>query len=132
PLIEQVLGCRTMKIVDLAVASLKAVAAFLDIRTTIVDSSTTYGNAHLKGEDRVLAICAAEGASEYINLPGGRDLYSRQRFASQDVKLSFLNPRSIEYRQFGGPFVPSLSIIDVLMFNRAETVRGFLAAYDLT
>src|SRR5437762_8853457 len=42
PLIEQVLGCRTMKIVDLAVASLKAVAAFLDIRTTIVDSSTTY------------------------------------------------------------------------------------------
>jgi len=131
PIIEQVLAVKTTRIVDLALASLKAVCAFLDIATTFVDSSIKYGNLQLKGQDRVLAICAAEGASEYANLSGGRDLYSTDRFSSTGVKLSFLQTRSIEYRQFGAPFVPSLSIIDVLMFNSVETVRGYLAAYDL-
>ncbi len=79
----------------------------------------------------MLAICAAEAASEYVNLPGGRELYSQDRFAARDVKLTFLSPRSIEYRQFGGPFVPALSIIDVLMFNPADRVRQFLDEFDL-
>jgi hypothetical protein len=131
PLVEQVLSCQTTKVVDLALASVKAVAAFLEIQTSFVESSTVYGNAHLKAEERVLAICGAEGASEYVNLPGGRELYSAAQFASHGVKLSFLQPHAIEYRQFGGHFVASLSIIDVLMFNPVDRVRGFLGAYDL-
>ncbi len=131
PIIEHVLACRTTRVVDVALGSLKAVAAFLEIRTPFVDSSAKYRNADLKGEDRVLAICAAEAASEYVNLPGGRELYSHDRFAAVGVKLSFLSPRSIEYRQFGGAFVPALSIIDVLMFNPVGRVREFLDGFDL-
>jgi len=131
PLVEHVLSCQTTKMVDVALASVKAVASFLEIQTSFVESSTSYGNAHLKGEERVLAICGAEGASEYVNLPGGRELYSAAQFAAQGVKLSFLEPHAIEYRQFGEPFVPSLSIIDVLMFNPVDRIRGFLDAYDL-
>jgi hypothetical protein len=131
PIVEHVLSCQTTKIVDVALASVKAVASFLEIRTSFVESSTSYGNAQLKGEERVLAICGAERASEYVNLPGGRELYSAAQFAARGVKLSFLQPHPIEYRQFGGPFVPSLSIIDVLMFNPVDRVRSFLDAYDL-
>jgi hypothetical protein len=131
PVIEEVFGRKTTRIVDLAVASLKAVATFLDIRTSFLDSSTTYGNAQLKGEERVLAICAAERAAEYVNLPGGHALYSSERFAARGIKLSFIEPRFPEYRQFGGNFVADLSIIDVLMFNPVETVREYLNAYEL-
>jgi hypothetical protein len=132
PLLDSVFSKKPSRIADVALASLKAVARFLDIRTTFVESSSGYGNAHLKGEERVLDICAAEHATEYINVPGGRALYSSERFAARAVKLEFLEPRPVEYRQFGSPFVPSLSIVDVLMFNPVETVRGFLTECDLT
>lgn len=131
PLLEQVFNRETTHIADIALASLKAVTAFLDVQTPFIDTSSTYANSHLKGEDRVLAICAAEAATDYVNLPGARELYSQEHFAARGIKLWFLQPRPIEYRQFGAPFVPSLSIIDVLMFNPVEGIRSFLDAYDL-
>jgi hypothetical protein len=131
PLVEHVLTTQTTRVSQLAVASLKTVAELLEIRTAWVEDCDRYDNALLKGEDRVLAICRAEGATDYINVSGGRDLYSRDRFAAAGVRLQFVQSRPLEYRQFRDPFVPSLSIIDVLMFNPRETVQGFLTACDL-
>src|SRR5215510_14607749 len=45
PIVENVFSRETTRIADLAVASIKAIAAALEMRTTFVDSSTTYGNA---------------------------------------------------------------------------------------
>ena len=132
PMLENVFAGTPTRIGELALASVKAVARLLDLRTTFIESSVIYANAHLKGEERVLAICASEGASEYINMPGGRPLYSRERFEARAVKLAFLDPRPLEYQQFGESFVPSLSMIDVLMFNPVDTVCRYLHAYDLT
>jgi hypothetical protein len=131
PLVESVFAKPATHVAELAVASLKAVAAYLDIDVEWVETSGAYGNAALSGEDRVLAICRAEGASEYINPSGGRELYDRDRFAAEGVRLSFLQPKPIEYRQFNGPFVPWLSIIDVLMFNGRDATRLMLDRYDL-
>ncbi len=132
PLIEAVLRKPTNRVSELAVASLKAVAELLEIGTEWVDSSTLYGNAQLSGEERVLAICLAERATDYVNASGGRELYDRDRFEAVGLRLHFLQPRPIEYRQFNDPFVPWLSIIDVLMFNPIETARSFVSACDLT
>jgi hypothetical protein len=131
PLVESVFAAPATHVAELAVASLKAVAAYLDLDVQWVETSGLYGNAALSGEDRVLAICRAEGASEYVNPSGGRALYHRDRFAARGVRLSFLQPQAIEYRQFNGPFVPWLSIVDVLMFNDRETARAMLDRYDL-
>src|SRR5207249_289048 len=117
PVVEAVFARQTNRIAELAVASLKTVAELLDIRTEWVESSAQYGNAHLKGEDRVLAICRAEGATEYVNAEGGRELYAHDRFEESGLYLRFIQSAPIEYRQFGSAFVPSLSIVDVLMFN---------------
>jgi hypothetical protein len=132
PLIEAVLRKPTNRVAELAVASLKAVAELLEIGTEWVDSSTLYDNPQLSGEERVLAICLAERATDYVNASGGRELYDRTRFEAAGLRLHFLQPRPIEYRQFNDPFVPWLSIVDVLMFNPIETVRTFLSACDLT
>ena len=35
------------------------------------------------------------------------------------------------YAQFGAPFVPSLSILDVMMFNAKDRVREMLTEYDV-
>ena len=131
PLIETALQAPTRRVGELAVASLKAVMQFLDLRTEWIGSSARYGNQHLKGEDRVLAICKAEGATDYINVAGGRELYSRDRFAEERIRLHFLQPVAVEYRQFQHAFVPWLSIIDVLMFNPPVAVREWLTEYEL-
>jgi len=131
PLLERVLTRATTRIADLAVDSIRAVAGRLDIRTPIVETSSGYGNAHLQGEDRVIAICKAESADGYINAAGGRELYSRERFRSEGIDLRFIESRSIEYPQYGGAFVPWLSIVDVLMFNPIERVRGFLTECEI-
>ena len=131
PIVEAVFTRPTNQVADLAAASLRAVAELLEIRAEWIDSSSRYGNAHLKGEDRVLAICRLERATDYINAAGGLEMYSRERFEEEGIQLRFLRSRPIEYRQFGRPFVPSLSIIDVLMFNPRDTVRALLDSYDL-
>jgi hypothetical protein len=128
PLVEQVLARASSRIAELALDSIRTIANRLEIRTPIVATSTIYGNGHLRGEDRVIAICKAEQASRYINLAGGRTLYSRERFATEGIDLCFIEPALIEYRQFDDAFVPGLSIVDVLMFNPVERVRSLLGA----
>ncbi len=54
-----------------------------------------------------------------------------RRFAEHGVELQFLQPRPVTYRQYDHPFVPGLSIVDVMMFNSRDAVRGMLGAYDL-
>lgn len=106
--------------------------AYLGLQTEIRVSSTLSFDNQLKGQDKVLAICEAAGARHYINSIGGAELYAKPDFAARGVELLFLRPRPFEYRQFGQPFVPWLSIVDVLMFNPVEAVRTCLHTnYDL-
>ena len=132
PLVEAVLASGVTCVADLARASLRAVADYLRLNPTWVDSSRGYANAALHGQDRVLDICRAEGASQYVNPPGGAELYSPAAFEAAGVRLRILKPQAISYPQFGGEHVPSLSIIDLLMFNAPDTARDLVAAYELT
>ncbi len=97
----------------------------------IITSSTIKIDHSLKSEEKVLAICNSLLATEYINPIGGIDLYSKSRFASQNIDLKFLKPRVASYNQFGNEFLPNLSIIDVMMFNSQETVQEMLNQYQL-
>lgn len=44
----------------------------------------------LKGKDRILHICKHFGATEYVNSPGGEDLYEVREFAKRGIALRFL------------------------------------------
>ena len=46
--------------------------------------------ANLHGQDRIIAICKSLGATEYINSPGGKDLYDTGSFEKEGIKLTFL------------------------------------------
>lgn len=116
---------------QLVVASLKAIAGYLEIGTAIVDSSATYQNEHLKAQERILDICRQQACTTYINPIGGTELYNRDRFAAAGIELKFIKSKPINYRQFGQSFVPWLSILDVLMFNSVEEVNHLLNEYEL-
>lgn len=99
----------------------------LGLKTPIRISSTIDIDHGLKNQDKVIALAKAVGATTYVNAIGGLELYDREAFKAQDLDLKFIRSKPFEYRQFGDPFVPWLSIIDVLMFNAHETVRDCLA-----
>lgn len=46
--------------------------------------------SNLTGQDRILAICKELGATEYINSPGGKDLYRISDFVKEGISLKFL------------------------------------------
>ena len=85
----------------------------------------------IERQDKVLAICKELGATEYYNAIGGQQLYSKEDFARQGIRLSFLDTRPIRYAQGSGEFQPNLSILDVLMYNPKEQVQEMLREYDL-
>lgn len=112
--------------------SIEVVCNSLGIETPVVTSSTLQNaGPDLKAAERVLAVCRAVGASQYVNPIGGVELYDRDYFADQGVELRFIRTKGFEYAQFDHPFVPNLSIIDVVMFNGLERTRELLDAFDL-
>lgn len=95
----------------------------IGIATKVQISSDIPIDHNLKAQDKVLALCRAIGTDTYINPIGGLDLYSKDDFRKEGVELKFIRSRPFEYAQFDAPFVPWLSIIDVLMFNPLNVVR---------
>jgi hypothetical protein len=132
PLLETIVTAAPRNLFEYLHHSLVVTARHLDIRTPIVVSSTVPIDHALKAERKVLAICGALGATRYVNASGGRALYAAETFAAQGIDLKFIQSRPIAYAQYGHAFVPGLSIVDVMMFNARDAVRGMLGAYDLT
>jgi hypothetical protein len=131
PIVETVVTAAPRNLFEYLHHSLRVTAQYLDIRTPIVVSSTVPIDHGLKAEGKVLAICQTLGARRYLNAIGGRELYSIPAFAERGIELSFIQSRPIAYPQYDNPFVPGLSIVDVMMFNSQDAVRTMLGEYDL-
>ncbi len=106
--------------------SLIRIAQFLDITTPVFPASSINIDHNLKAEEKVIKICQARNASEYINPSGGTGLYARSNFEARGIDLHFMKKTDITYKQFDNKFIPNLSIIDVLMFNPKEKVKEYL------
>jgi hypothetical protein len=112
--------------------SIEETCRYLGITTKIIVSSSIEIDHKLQAQEKVLAMCTALGAKEYINAIGGVDLYSRDCFQGEGIQLRFIKSRMPDYAQFGGDFVPSLSIIDMMMFNSIRALSNSLKiCYEL-
>jgi hypothetical protein len=80
-------------------------------------------------EERILDLCEFLDAKEYVNLPGGVDLYHPEAFESRNIKLTFRNLPPFIYSTAQYDFEPNLSIIDVLMWNKPEDIKKYLDHY---
>jgi hypothetical protein len=107
--------------------SIRAVCDLLAIDTEIRTSSDIAIDHTLKKQDKVIALCRAVGARTYVNAIGGTELYDKEEFRRQGIELEFLRSKPFEYPQLEPVFVPSLSIVDALMFNSLEIVRARVA-----
>jgi hypothetical protein len=126
PLVEQVVLNAESNLFGYVHASIVAVREHLGITTELVVSSDLDIAPGLRGQERVLATCRAVGATGYVNPQGGTGLYQQAAFQRHGMDLEFIRPLAIDYPQLGGPHVPWLSIVDVLMFNAPAEVALLL------
>jgi len=125
-LLNAVLFSGITNISDLAKYSVTSVANYLGLTTQFVFSSSIYENSELSGVRRVIDICIKEMATEYINLPGGRNLYDGRDFSGKGIDLYFVSPCQNRYASFPGEQNTGLSILDTLMFCDRNSVREML------
>lgn len=131
PMIEGVLKNKENNIALFLVFSIQKVCCYLEINTAILVSSKLKKNNELRGQEKVLDICRLLQAKQYINAIGGQVLYQKEKFSQENIGLSFIKSSLIDYEQFREPFIPNLSIIDVLMFNDKKDVQQFLTKFEL-
>ncbi len=111
--------------------SLLNLSKYLEINTNFVYSSDIDKDDNNKGQKKIIDICKILNATNYLNPINGINLYSKEKFSENDIKLNFLETKSFKYNQFKNKFVPYLSIIDILMFNDKQEIRKLLQNYKL-
>ncbi|MHA7651330.1 WbqC family protein [Mycobacterium sp. ML4] len=122
--LREVLEFPSRNLFDFVANSISAVARCLGIETELVVSSSLGIDRSFRGEERVLATCAAVGATEYVNPIGGLDLYHDSAFTEHGIRLSFLRSLLTPYAQFSSPYVEALSIVDTMMFVEPHELRN--------
>lgn len=130
-LIKSILEFPEKNLAKFITNSLKKISNYLEIDTKFIYLSDIEINNNLKAQDKIIDICERLKAKNYINLIGGQELYSKERFKEHDIKLNFIETEIVEYRQFENEFIPYLSIIDIMMFNSKEEVINMLDRYKL-
>ena len=106
--------------------SITVIKEYLGIKTRLIVSSSIPVASTLKSQEKVLEICNARHANVYINPIGGQSLYDSDTFKKQHINLHFLKTDDITYSQSQKRFIPSLSIVDVMMYNSKEQICEYL------
>lgn len=126
PMINDIFFNQERNLFNYILYSIQKIIDYLCIDTKIVISSSIDIDHSLKSQDKVLEICRELSATSYINPIGGLKLYNYDDFKKENIKLQFLEPNLSSYSQFDNKFIPSLSIVDLLMFNTKEHITTML------
>jgi hypothetical protein len=125
-LVKDALETNTSYLSEICKKGIGNICKYLEINTNLIDSSQDYNTSDLRGQQRILKICKDSSASHYINPTGGRDLYDYDIFERQGIKLNFIQMKKIDYEN------QSLSIIDILMHCKKESIQSYLHEYTLS
>ena len=127
-LVSEITGSRHESFVSLVIYTAKIICDYLGKRVESKLSSDLDFDTSLirEADDWALVISEALGADEYINPPGGVDIFNVEKYKDRGIDIMFLKSNLTEYTQAHRKFIPGLSIIDVLMFNSKETVSEMI------
>lgn len=131
PLLERLIRFPLKNLAMYIEHSIREMCAYLHIDTPILRGSDLQIGTPVNKQDRVVRIVQTFACGRYLNPIGGIDLYDHEYFAQHNLALRFFKIDPISYRQYRDPFVPNLSIIDVLMFNCVEQVQELLSCYSI-
>lgn len=114
---EEVFSKKWEKLSDLNIYIIDYLLKQLAINTPVYFES----NLGIKNKktDRIIEICKKLNADTYLSGAGGRDYLEEGKFIEAGIKLIYQDFSHPSYEQCYSPFIPYMSIID-LLFNRGE------------
>lgn len=125
-LFEEILSHKDQNLFNFIYNSLVKICDYLAITTEIIKSSDLVLNQAMKGEAKVLNICKVLNASTYVNAIGGMSLYQTKNFEAEGLELKFIQSKPLVYQNFSEPFVPWLSILDLMMHIPKADLQGII------
>jgi len=130
-LLGKIILNKESNIVKYIMFSFEQIKNYLSIDTPILLSSKLRKDNKLKGQERVIDICRLMKTTTYINPIGGLTLYNKEKFNQCNINLFFLKTKNITYNQSDEEFIPNLSIMDVIMFNKPSEVKRMLKEFEI-
>jgi hypothetical protein len=132
-IISESINIKTKSIVELNTNALKNICNYLNIpfHYKIYSEMGLSHETPKHAGEWALIISKSIGAKTYINPSGGIELFDNTEFEKSDIELLFIESQIIEYQQHNTNFIPGLSIIDLMMFNSASSIREMLTKYNL-
>lgn len=113
---EEVYNTKWEKLHELNMKTMLYIIERLDIEIPTYFSSELLKDYRSSGTQRLVDICIKLDADVYLSGIGGRDYLETGLFDENDVRIEYQNYSPREYKQLYPPFIPNLSIID-LLFN---------------
>lgn len=96
-------------------------------------SETDNPNYEIEAADEwALYITKTMGGDSYVNPPGGRSFFDRNKYEREKIALLFLESNLKPYVQRINRWIPSLSIIDVMMFCDEREIKDIIHDYRVT
>ncbi len=131
PLVKEIIEQEDRSIASVCLNSYQAICSYLGLERAFEKTSELEYSRDLAGQERLIALARKLGAERYINLPGGRALYTKSEFSANGVELKFIDPHPAPYDQGREEFTPNLSIIDLLMNCPPHMVIDRIRQFEL-
>ena len=121
--LEEVFSGEFEMLIDLNVKIIRYIMAHLQISAKMPLLSELGIEAREPGLS--VEVCRKLGATYFLAQSGARKYLDEAIFQRAGVRLMFFNPRPPVYPQLWGPFIPNLSVFDIL-FNCGPAAQGIL------
>lgn len=108
---------------DLNIDIIKNICKYLNIKTEMVLSSGL--NINAAGTDRLISICKALGADEYLSGSGGAKYQDEKMYEENSIHLVYSDFHENHYKQLWGDFTGNLSIIDYIFNCGSDIIKSF-------
>ena len=131
PMIERVFCQENRSITHVNRLSIEVVFEYLGKEKNILVASEIDYDRKADRAARLIELSKINGCDQYINSPGGKELYDKEFFSQQGVDLKFISAGVPQYPQLAKEFVSHLSIIDVLMNCSKVELSNMLKLYKL-
>lgn len=115
--IADIVDAASYNLYDLNIALIRLVCELTGVKTKFLFASEL--SAGGKGSSLILNLCKKVHADEYLSGISGKDYLQLEDFTKAGIKINFQEFHHPIYRQLHEPFIPCMSIID-LLFNYGE------------
>ena len=122
-LISRSLNLNTIKLDEYLIFYIKELCEYLDIDYKILRSSEVEYLRESDFEEKIISLLKKLNGNYYLNLDGGRELYTKSKFVENNIKLEFISDLYAGNKNL----VDNFSVISHLLNDGKEQTMSYIS-----